>query len=302
MFNLFKKKLTPKWSFQKSGTIWLSQFFDDGNMLIEHRTGAPRGQSDRAVSFLLLDSESGKPLWQDFILRTEQGEAQGEGWWIGLELLYNNLFILHGYVAPRIPEHRGLWAIDKISRKLIWKNESVGYVCRVGEELLVSRPLDGDGFAEREFLVLNANTGFDLRKLDNAAADDFRNQADDFAMLQGVILPQRQNEFSPNYNALKLLAQKVSSVKNLVAGIDVIEHDNKTVLGFHEQTEKVVLNQGGAPVKALSYKLLLLENNNVVYDDTLGEQMSGLLTDGFFLRQNRLYYTKERDTLVAVDL
>ncbi len=303
MLKLFKKKRQPVWSFQKQGTIWLSQFLENGNLIIEHRTGARRAVlSERKVSFLLLDKNTGTPRWENFMLTDEQGREIGEGWWVGLELVHKNLFYLHGYVAPRIPEHRGLWAFDADSPRLVWKDESISFVARNDDELLVYRPADSESFAERNYFILNALTGETLREVSTAEADAFRDQSQDFASAQGVALPVRHNNFSPDFERIKSLAEKTTSAKNVIAGYDCIELGSITVLGYHEQTEKMVLTQNGTPVKALTYTLFVLENGTAAYQDTLGEAMSGLLTDGFFVRQNRLYYTKNQDTLVAFDL
>lgn len=303
MLNLFKKKRAPVWSFQKQGTIWISQFLENGNLIIEHRTGARRAVLDeRKVRFLSLDVNTGKSLWENFALTDEQGAEIGEGWWVGLELVHKTLFYLHGYVAPRIPEHRGLWAFDANSARLVWKDESIGFVAQVADELLVYRPADNESFAERTYFILNALTGEKLRDVSTAEADKFRDQSQDFATAQGVILPTRHNNFSPDFERIKSIAEKHTSAKNVVAGYDCIELDSVTLLGYHEQTEKMVLTQSGTPVKALTYTLFVLEDGNIIYQDTLGEAMSGLLTDGFFVRKNRLYYTKNQDTLVAFDL
>ncbi|MFN3344791.1 MAG: DUF4905 domain-containing protein [Chloroherpetonaceae bacterium] len=303
MLNIFKKKRLPIWSFQKEGTIWLSQFLANGNLIIEHRTGERRAVlKERKVKFLSLDANTGKPLWDNFVLTDEQGNEFGEGWWVGLELVHKNLFYLHGYVAPRIPEHRGLWALDADSARLVWKDESVSFVARVDDELLVYRPADTESFAERQYLILNALTGEKLRDVSTAEADAFRDKSQDFASVQGVTLPTRHNNFSPDFERMKSLAEKSTSAKNVIAGYDCIELGATTLLGYHEQTDKIVLTQNGSPVKALTYTLFVLEDDNIVYRDTLGNAMSGLLTDGFFVRGNRLYYTKNQDTLVALEL
>lgn len=303
MLNLFKKKRAPVWSFQKQGTIWLSQFLDNGNLIVEHRSGARRAVlAERKASFLSLDATTGKPLWEDFTLKDEQGGEIGEGWWVGLELVYDNLFYLHGYVAPRIPEHRGLWAFDATTTRLVWKNEAISFVARSGAQLLVYRPADNESFAERQYSILDALTGETLRDVSANEADKFRDQSQDFATAQGVALPTRHNEFSPDFERIKSLAEKATSAKQVIAGYDCIEIDSTTLLGYHEQTEKMVLTQNGSPVKALTYKLFVIKDGDIVYSDTLGDAMSGLLTDGFFARGNRLYYTKNQDTLVAFDL
>ncbi|MCS6989851.1 MAG: DUF4905 domain-containing protein [Chloroherpetonaceae bacterium] len=303
MIGLFKPKLSPLWSFRKEGAMWLSQFLDNGNLIVERRVGERRAVlSERRVSFFSLDAQTGKPIWDDFMLKDERGNLVGEGWWVGLELTHKHLFYLHGYVAPRIPEHRGLWALDAQTTRLVWKNDAISFVARAGDEFLVYRPIDNDDFAERRYFVLNALTGETLRELSAKEADAFRNAAIDVATAQGVTLPTRHDAFSPDFNRFKSLAEKATSAKNVVAGYDVIEFGDRLILGYHEQTDKIVLTQSGSPVKALVYKLFVLENGKPIYADLLGEAMSGLLTDGFFLRANRLYFTKNQNALVALEL
>jgi hypothetical protein len=307
LLSFFKKKISPKWTFQKPGFIWRALFLERraqpsgeaASFIIgEHRT-----KGKREASFFLLDT-NGKPVWENFILTDTDSKPVGDGWWVGIEQVYQNLFFIHGYYSPSVPEHRGIWAIDSASKKIVWENVNAAFLCLVGSEILVAEDRLVEGFAERRFFVLDAATGTLVTDLggDIDAAESLRARSQDFAAAQGVTLPVRYSEQSPQFFRYDAFAKKTVSAKQMVAGYDVIDLGTKTLLGYHEQTDKLVPNQSGAPVKALRYRLFALEGETMVYQDTLGESMSGLLIDGFFTRGSTLYYVKNDDTLVAVDL
>jgi hypothetical protein len=300
MLSLFKKKLTPKWTFQKEGYIWRAFFLGSNYLIGEHRA-----KGKREVSFFLLDTKTGKPLWDNFILRDDSNNPIGEGWWVGIETVYKNLFFLHGYYSPTVPEHHGIWAIDAQTRTITWAKPDLAFLALIEGELLVYHDVTVQGYTERSFQILDAFTGELTRDLDQDldAAEAFRQNAQDFATEQGVKLPMRHNEHSPEFTALDSFARKITSAKRVLGGYDSLTLlDGNRVLGYHEQTEKIVLNQGGAPVQALDYKLFLLEGEKIIFSENIGSSMSGFLVDGFFTRSSMLYFVKNDSLLTAIDL
>ncbi|MCS7212182.1 MAG: DUF4905 domain-containing protein [Chloroherpetonaceae bacterium] len=301
MLGLFKKRLKPIWQFHKpNGLIWRALFLDPHYLIGEFRE---RGA--RKVSFFLLDTETGKLIWDNFVLIDTAAKPVGDGWWVGMETVYRGLVLFHGYYSPNVPEHLGIWAFDPLTKTLRWVRPDVSYLCIVDDQLLAVRNVLVDGYVERAFLSLNPLTGEAIEDFgqNTAAVNALRERAPNLLEEQNITLPEHITEQSPNYAIVAKQAQMQTGAARVVAGFDVLTYQGKTILGYHEQTAQWVTNQAGLRVQALNYKLFVLdEKQAIIYEDILGAQMSGLLVDGFFMRQNRLYYVKETNMLCAVEL
>jgi hypothetical protein len=304
MFNFLSKQIKPQWQYQKSGNLWRMLFLEDQKLIIEHRSS-----TEKKVSFVLLDQKSGKPEWDDFILYTsgsdQQGKPVGDGWWVGMEYVLKDTVYFHSYSNPNNPEHMGIWAVDTKSKHTLWAREDLTFICANQDNtFLCYQETNAEGFAERKFLIVDAQNGdikndlgFDVEK-----ANTLRNSAYNLEQLQNVILPH--NNDTDSSSAEQLISQKKLKVKpeRLISGLDLIVENPFTIVGFHEQTDLMVNTSAGTPVQALNYELRLYNENSLIYSDSLGKAMSGLIMDGFFLTNKTLYYVKERDTLVCVAL
>ncbi|KER10674.1 MAG: hypothetical protein HY22_02275 [[Candidatus Thermochlorobacteriaceae] bacterium GBChlB] len=304
MFDLFKRAPKPKllWQFSSpTHYVWRVMFLDNGLLIGEHRAA-----KERKVSFFLLDDASGKPLWMNFVLTDSASQKPiGEGWWVGIETVHRDLFYLHGYYSPSTPEHLGIWAFDAKTKTHKWERQDVGFLCMVGDEMLVYRNILVEGFMERAFLVLDPMTGKEIRKFsaDGLLANQMRVSAPNFEQEQGVTLPDKVLPSSNRFAELQAKTKHLFPSAKLVDGLDVITTNEKFIIGFHEQTSNMVKTQSGQPLPALDYTMRVFSNGgDLLFEDKLGKTMSGLLADGFFVRGNKLYYVKERETLCAAAL
>lgn len=301
MLGLFKKRLKPTWQFTKpNGWIWRALFIGD-----EYLIGEFRQSGERKASFFLLNAQTGALLWDNFVLTDSHQKPVGDGWWVGMETVYAGLVYFHGYYSPNVPEHLGIWAMEPSQKAIKWVRPDLGYLCISSGKMVALRNVLVEGYAERSFLTLNPLTGEEIDNFgQNAAAANFlRNSAPSLLAEQEVVLSEQIAESSPRFAEIAKLAKDATQGTRVIGAFDVLEHHGQTIIGYHEQTNQMVTNQAGARVLGLNYKLFVLDSKqNVIYSDILGELMSGLLVDGFFVRRNRLYYVKERNTLCAIDL
>lgn len=301
MLGLFKKRLKPLWQFHKpNGLIWRALFLEPSYLIGEFRE-----RNARHTSFFLLDTDAGQLIWDNFVLTDAAARPIGDGWWVGMETVYRGLVLFHGYYSPNVPEHLGIWAFDPLTKTMRWARPDLGYLCIVDDLLVAVRNVLVEGYAERAFLALNPLTGDVVEDFgQNAAAvNTLRERAPNLLQEQNITLPEHITEQSPNFALVAKLAHAHTGAQRVVAGFDVLTYQGKTLLGYHEQTSQWVTSQSGQRVQALNYKLFVLDNKQaIIYEDLLGVQMSGLLVDGFFVRQNRLYYVKDTNILCAIEL
>lgn len=305
MLGLFKKKLKPKWEFTKSGNLWRALFLADSNKII----GEHRGQTEKKASFFLLDNETGALVWEDFVLQHSggpiAGKPIGDGWWVGLEGVYKHLAYLHSYEDPSVPEHMGLWALDTHTKTISWERPDTAFISMTREhKILAYKEVPVDGFAERSFVLLDPLSGKELEDLgkNSAHATLLRDQSFALDESQEVNLPTHYDQKTEGFTDVLETVQKHSNPQRVIAGFDIIHQNDRTILGYHEQTSMLVNTQAGIPVQALNYTVKVIESDKVVFEDTIGKGMSGLLMDGFFTRNGHLYYVRERDTLCCIEV
>ncbi|RFM25358.1 MAG: DUF4905 domain-containing protein [Candidatus Thermochlorobacter aerophilum] len=302
MFGLLRKRLKPLWQFGKPhGWIWRALFVGDDYLLCEFRQS-----TQRKASFFLLDNRTGTLIWDDFILTdTVSQKPIGDGWWVGMETAYHGLVYFHGYYSPNIPEHLGIWAIEPLTRTLKWARPDLGYLCIVHNKMVALRNIMVEGYAERAFLTLDPMTGEMLEDFGQNATtvNALRQQAPSLLAEQEVVLPEHLTDSSSEFMQATNLVRMVAPHARIIGGLDILPHQDKIILGYHEQTNQMVSTPAGTKVLGLNYHLFVFDHQrHVVYSDLLGTQMSGLLVDGFFVRHHRLYYVKERNMLFAIDL
>ncbi|MDX2129665.1 MAG: DUF4905 domain-containing protein [Chloroherpetonaceae bacterium] len=306
IFSLFKKKLSPKWAFKKDGFIWKALFLDSGFIAIEHRA-----KSERKTTFLLLDAETGKAIWQDYTLLVpngpKKGEPIGEGWWVGLEAVKGELIYLHSYFNPSSPEHLGIWAMQARTKELKWALPDFSFLCFTQGKMMAYRESgDAEGFADRNFFMINPETGEIVESLgkDSLITNRIREDAESEAEMQGVELPVPCAPEAKQYQDILSVLKPYMSDKPITGGFELLRSSGKLFFGYHEQTERTVVTQVGLPVKALNYRLKVLDeaSEKIQFDDIISTLMSGFLVDGFFVRKGVLYFVRERDTVCAYPL
>ncbi|NTW49957.1 MAG: DUF4905 domain-containing protein [Chlorobiales bacterium] len=305
MLGLFKKKLKPKWEFTKPGNLWRAMFLADSNKII----GEHRGQTEKKASFFLLDNATGSLVWDNFVLLhsggPNSGKLVGDGWWIGLEMIYKHLVLLHSYVDPSVPEHMGLWALDSNTKSISWERPDISFISMTRDnKILAYKEILVGGFAERSFVLLDPMTGEELENLgqDGHRATLLRDQSFGLDESQEVNLPTQYTEKTEGFAEVIEAVQKHSNLQRVIAGFDIIHQNDRIILGYHEQTNMLVNTQAGVPVKSLNYTIKVIESDKVVFEDIIGKGMSGLLMDGFFTRNGHLYYVRERDTLCCIEV
>ena len=163
VISIFKEKqLKQTWTFDAGALIW--RILTSNNYII----GETRNQEKKLTSFFCIDICTGKPLWQNI--------SFDEPWWIGIESVKKKWMILHGFVRPDMPEHRGIRIIDIETGKLLWRNDYLSFWFINDEKL----------YAHRYLFERHIGCELDIKT--------------------GTIL----NEYSDNFDVLQNLRQKIS--------------------------------------------------------------------------------------------
>jgi len=262
------------WHGGSGAMIWQLMFADSGLLF-----GLKRFPEQRRASLFCLDSETGRMLCDDFVLTggADSAEPVGDGWMIGLETTHRNLLFCHGF-QPGSPEHQGIWAVDLAEGTLAWGRPDVVFAANLGESVLAYKSRVFAGFPERDYFLIDPLTGREVEHIgtDPERFNALRNEAVGEEERQGVVLPS--------------------------AGMDEFGHLETIRLGGSTVTAMHRLVSGGGTENAWSSVLALNAGDRLLFEDTMGQAGAAPLFNNFLVRDQRLYYIKEREMLVSIDL
>jgi len=268
--SLFSHQLRPAWSHSAPQTLWRVIFSHSGTIVCEERN-----IDDKIVSFTCIDARSGAIRWsnKDF----------GEKWWIGIEAITDTNLFLHGFRKPDMPEHLGIICADLQSGDVLWKNMNYSFLTIHHSDLYGFKDL----FERRIYFTINQLTGSvieELESLPSAAEENVQLEKTDFIFPQPVT--HEQNEM----------------LRGIVSDNDRVQHAE-----FASTKRCHIINvytHHPDPAMVLKNRLSIIDSatKKKVYSDVLNGSTPYPVPDSFFMDGNRVYYIKERRSLVAVDV
>jgi hypothetical protein len=115
IFDRLKKgRPRPAWSYAAPGLLWQVQV-GSSRVLV----GEVRDPEQKSVSFFSLDRRTGAPLWE--------GVNPGDRWWTGMEGIFDDVVLFHGFANPELPIHKGIHAVDALKGSLLWSDPELRF-------------------------------------------------------------------------------------------------------------------------------------------------------------------------------
>jgi hypothetical protein len=272
--------LKPAWRYRVDGYLWLFRMNAGGRI-----AGETRHQERREASYFCLDERTGRVLWERVHL--------DEPWWVGLEDLDDTRVYLHRYRKPDMPQHLGVTAVDCETGRVAWEKPDVIFQFVDRGLVYVAR----QGLEAMRYLALHAEDG-SLHRDFGADADAIRilraalNEEDRFA---GYQYPEPFSELHPEYDALRDLTLEWCAPAARRGAFDILRHGTVVLASWH-QAEK----RG----EGLSQEFLAYDTARaaVVYAETMNAGVAQPAIDSFLVKDGRILYVKDKDTLTALPL
>lgn len=262
-----------RWSWHggRGALIWQLMFGRETVM------GIKRFPQERKAAFFCLESSTGRMLCDDFVLTAgdENETTVGDGWMIGLETVHGGLLFCHAY-QPGSPEHQGIWALDLPAGRVAWSRPDLVFTANLGDAFLAYRSIVFAGFPERDYFLIDPQTGRELERLGTAheRPNQLRDAAESEEERQGILLPD--------------------------AAFDELGHVERIGLDATSVTVRHRMESGAEGVPGWVSTLSVSESKRLVHEDvmTSGEPMP--VFNSFLIKEGRLYYIKERERLVSL--
>ena len=280
-----KEQLSLRWRYDAGhgALVWHMMFTDRGDLV-----GQKRFASNRQTLFFCIEPDTGKVLCDNYLLMDHALPA-GDGGFTGLETTRKDLAYCYACL-PLSPEHKGVWAIDFRTGRVVWSRSDIGFVANLNDRFLVSRSSVFGGFPERSFLFVDPLTGSNIshHALDSAQVNALRNEAVPEEIRQKVILPCFFTEE---------MAEAPSALKNIgftaPTPCEYILQGALTVVALHEKTKLTGLWRSS---------LKVWSTDRLVYADSMAECAGTPRLNNFLIRSDNLYYLKEKGEIVCVAL
>lgn len=283
LFSILRsRKLVTLWEYQTRGALWRLLPASSGFLV-----GEDRDHTSRSVTFFCLEEKSGNARWQNVGFK--------ELWWIGIEAVHQNVLFLHEFVRPDFPDHKKIIAVDIGTGKMLWRNDEIQFLFAYEDCLYASR-----GTYEGSLVVeLDLLTGVVSRELGDQP--EYVNVLRDTAaskQMNDIEFPTSfaaQNGLGTQFNQKTLRQLPVGKLRG---DVEFLEKNLYLIVGYYENTSTNPFEQ------ELEQHLKIIdgESGSVVFRDILAQKGKAPVPDLFFIRNDILFYIKNRNTLRAIKL
>lgn len=284
IFSLHSSRtLKPAWSYTAPGLVWRLLLSSSGTCV-----GETRDQKKKEVVFFALNALTGKVLWDN--------RAFDEQWWIGIEAVTNEVLLLHKYVQPDRPEHKGILAVELTSGEQVWAHDDVAYWFSHEDKIFAYRTL----FERRVGCEFDVHTGELLREYDKDLDTlmSLRRSALSESDQEGLMFPQIATESEEDPRIASCIRKEVShgllrgDVEYIRWG-DLLLYNYHMQSGFKAQKELLLENQ---------FHIVDLKSGGNLFSEILSHDSHAPVPDSFFVKDGVAYFVKDQTTLMAIPL
>jgi hypothetical protein len=259
------------WSGGNGALIWQLMFGDETVM------GIKRFPRERKAAFFCLESSTGRVLCDDFVLTAggENAAPVGDGWMIGLETVHGGLLFCHTYQQGS-PEHQGIWALDLPAGRVAWSRPDLVFTANLGDAFLAYRSLVFAGFPERDYFLIDPLTGRELEHFGTAheRPNRLRDAAQSEEERQGILLPD--------------------------VVFDGPGHVERIESGATSVTVRHRMESGAEGLPSWVSALSVTGGDRLVHEEVMASGEPMPVFNSFLIKDDRLYYIKERELLVSL--
>jgi hypothetical protein len=283
LFSLLKNiQFQPRWSYTTHGVLWRILLSESGFIV-----GEDRDIDQKSVAFFCIHGNTGKVNWSDL--------SFGENWWIGIDALVKDRLYLHGFINPSLPDHRKIIAVDLPSGRELWRNEDYALLYARPDQIIAYRDL----FEKRIFYELDPRSGNLLGEFAEEPENSPRyrqEQCGSSNLIVGAPFDPKTTDDPAMHNHYL----KFCSDGRLRGLVEFARTGSTTVISFHRMKSPA---SESAP-EILENHLLIVDDmrSSIIYQDILNAETPAAVPGSFFIESSNLFYIKEKNTIVSIDL
>jgi hypothetical protein len=276
---LRKQKVQPTWVYRAKGAVWRVVPAE-----VDVFVGEDRQLDTKEVSFFCLNKVTGELFWE--------GISFDEPWWIGIEAVHRGRIFMHGFTKPDMPDHQRILALDLSTGRLAWSCDDMRFICAD----------DGSVFASK-----NTITGSMIHELDFHTGSTLKVWGDDTTGMHAAkarmhILAMDEPEFpqpldmsTDGDDPVITLVRKHCPEETVPGSIESLTRNNLLLLSSHERSGK------GDRLRNV-LKVIDLRDGDLVFTETLNDNLRGIAPDSFFVQGEMIYFVKDRSSLTCLSI
>jgi hypothetical protein len=228
-------------------------------------------------AFQVIHSQTGVPVLTDY--------QAPEGWWSGLDDLYDGLLYLHGKGNQRYGRHAGITAVNPATGLICWQQPDFSFYGLTDGSLVVRSA----GEESLDFKALDPKTGLVLADLPDVGEVKSRLAAFNARRLQANLVPGFYPADQPYFKDLATFIHR-HLTQEALRGIDFLETGRYFVLGYYVAAAGTKMHYRVAAF-SLAGDLLLQQE--------LAADCEGIGSDYFFILRDTLILIKNKRTLLG---
>ena len=276
-----RQQLKPAWSYTTEGVLWRI-VFSESNFII----GEDRDTENKQVTFFCLNAVNGDVLWK--------GMTFAEPWWIGIEGVKHDKIFLHGFKKPDMPEHGKIIAVDLGTGRELWRNNDYAFVCATNDRVFAFR----DFFEKRKYYEIDSSGGAFIQEF-NEAPEGLYEMKNASHGRNDFLFPESSIETLAEYPLVTRHVSLYCDMEQLRGPVEFVRSNGMLVFNYHALTGRDEKN-----MDVLQNRLCVVEEEGSkrIFADVLNESTPSPVPDSFFLDDRTLYYIKNKNTLVSIQL
>jgi hypothetical protein len=280
-FNLLRRQaFRPSWEYTTKGILWRLQPAS-GGMLV----GEERDIETRTASFFCVDLSDGRSLWKE--------QTYGEQWWTGIETVYRDTLLLHGYASPDMPEHRGITGVDVATGTFLWSNSELTCVATLQGNVRAARTLSGAALQ----CELDRRTGAIIREIGPDTGGSTLPGRGNDEVLSDVLFPVILPEGAAGDSELSLLFREANLADSIAGPVEYVDIGDRIIVGFHEHDPASTKD---APRYRSLLAVIQRTQRALLFRVTIDEAVSFPAPDAFLVIGETLLFVRGRRTLTAI--
>jgi hypothetical protein len=273
-------KIKKEYNYTNKRQIWRLLPTKSNKLVIEERD-----LKTKEVYFNCIDIISGVSIFKDFQLE--------EKYWVGIEIILDNIILFHKYPERDMPEHRGIIALDINSGKILWQNEDYIFLFIWEDKIYCYQNM----FEGRKYYTIDIQSGEYIEELgeDSDSINILREKSFDSISYEGYLFPEIYNSsIAKNNSGLSDFMRTFREKHVIVGEIEFIQIGDYVLLNSHEPLKDGNLKNTFRAIEILSKK--------IIFEEKLNSQTKAFVPDSFFIKDDFLFLLIEKTKLTVCSI
>jgi len=264
-------KLNKHIEFNSKSQLWRLLINNNNNLLIESRD-----TETKKVSLTCFNLDSKETLLNNITPK--------EDTWIGIEAFYGDYIIMHKFVKPDLPMHKGIILYSVSQKKEIWENLNYTFLLIHNDNIIAQQ----QGFEENKYVSININTGevIDVLSLSLEDIDIMHSNYTSAFDYKQYSYPEN---YGTEHNFLDDFISKYTKHFPLKYNVEYLEYNNFYFANFHLLKKEKLINQFIAIDKI---------KNRIVEEVILNSDINAYVPESFFMYKNFLILLVQKKGLL----